>query len=460
MSILAQETSERITDKRQLIAYFSSAEKPKAKWLIGCEHEKFPFRPSTLKPVNYDEPQGLRDLYTQMQRFGWQPIMENENIIGLTRNRAAISFEPGGQVELSGAPLANLHELSAEIDQHLEEICQIGNELNIGFLGMGFHPTARREDIAWVPKGRYKIMREYMPKRGTLGLDMMLRTCTTQVNLDFSDEADMIKKFRVGLALQPIATALFATSPFKESKPSGFVSYRMNIWSDTDNDRSGPIPFAFDESFGYERYTDYALDVPMYFVYRDGRYIDCAGQSFRDFMQGKLPALPGEIPNMTDWANHLTTLFPDVRLKKIIEMRGADVGPTPSIVALPSFWVGLLYDASALDAAWDMIKGWSVEEKQTLHDEVPRLGFNAEINGRKVVDIAYEAIVIAKEGLRRRAIRTKNGTDETHYLGWLLSLTKSRQTVSDQLMMQAKYSSDFKIATVFDSFRLLPPSKT
>jgi len=448
MSILAQSSDAPITDRQQLVDFFASAERPKQNWLIGCEHEKFPYRLSNLQPVSYAEPNGLRDLFFAMRGYGWQPIMEGENIIGLTRGKAAITFEPGGQVELSGAPFGTLHEVAAETAQHLVEINAIAEKMDIGFLGVGFHPTARRDDISWVPKTRYAIMRDYMPKRGTLGLDMMLRTCTVQVNLDFASEADMVKKFRVGLALQPVATALFATSPFTESRLNGFDSYRMNIWTDTDNDRSGGLPFAFDDSFGYERYVDYALDVPMYFVYRDERYIDCTGQSFRDFMQGKLPALPGEPPTLTDWANHLTTLFPDVRLKKIIEMRGADVGPAAMIDALPAFWVGLLYDDTALNAAWDLVKNWSAETRATLRTDAPRMGLRTASDNIKMLELARECLAIARDGLRRRAAML-NITDESAYLEPLFEIVQSGKNISDRMIEE-----NLPMLELFKAYRL------
>jgi glutamate--cysteine ligase len=458
MSILASASNEPITDRRQLVEYFAQAVKPKARWLIGCEHEKFPFRPVTQKPVSYDEPNGLRDLYRAMESYGWAPILEDGNIIGLTRGKAAISFEPGGQVELAGSPFGNLHEIAAETDQHLVEVNEIGERLGIGFLGIGFHPAARREDISWVPKQRYAIMRKYMPKKGTRGLDMMLRTCTVQVNLDFSDEADMVKKYRVSLALQPLATALFASSPFTEGRPNGLQSARMHAWLDTDNDRSGAPGLVFEDGFGFERYTDYALDVPMYFVWRDWRYIDCAGQSFHDFLTGKLPAMPGAVPTLTDWANHLTTLFPDVRLKRVLEMRGADAGSSDMLQALPSFWVGLLYDEMACDAAWDLAKGWSAEARAKLHQDVPKHGLNAEIGGRKLKDVARSALEIAKEGLQRRAVKL-HGMDESGYLDPLIAIAETGQTRSDWLLKQARLAPDFPLTKIFETERLNAPAK-
>jgi len=456
MSILLSESDEPITDERQLIEYFAHAAKPKEKWLIGCEHEKFPFRLSTLQPVGYEEPRGLRDFLLAMKEFGWQPVMEGETIIGLTRGAQAISFEPGGQVELAGAPLTNLHEIAVETNQHLIEVNRVGEKLGIGFLGIGFHPTAKREDISWVPKQRYRIMREYMPKKGALGLDMMLRTATVQVNLDFADEAGMIEKFRVALALQPIATALFASSPFTEGKVNGYTSYRMRCWQDTDPDRSGAVPFVFENGFGYERYADYALDVPMYFVYRDSHYIDCTGQSFRDFMQGKLPALPGAKPTMSDWANHLTTLFPDVRLKKVIELRGADCGSPDMLQALPAFWVGILYDHTARAAAWDLVKGWTAEDRAQLHRDVPRLGFEAGVGGRKAIDVARAALEISREGLRRRAM-VSGGKDEMGYLDCLFEIAASGQNRADRLLAQSQKTPDFATKNIFESERLGAP---
>ncbi|HEU0118449.1 MAG TPA: glutamate--cysteine ligase [Alphaproteobacteria bacterium] len=448
MSVLLSDSKEPITEKRQLVEYFAKAGKPKSDWLIGCEHEKFPFRLSTLKPVSYEEPNGMRDFLRAMQsEFKWEPVMEGETIIGLTRGKSAISFEPGAQLELAGAPLKTLTEVAAEDDLHFKEVHQIGEKLGIGFLGIGFHPTAKREDIKWVPKGRYRIMGPYMLKRGTLGQDMMLRTCTVQVNLDFADEADMIKKFRAGLALQPIATSLFASSPFKEGKPNGYNSYRMNVWTDTDPDRSGYLPFVFEDGFSYERYTDYALDVPMYFVYRNGRYIDCSGQSFRDFMQGKLPALPGEVPTLDDWANHLTTLFPDVRLKKIIEMRGADMSCQRILMALPAFWTGLLYDSAALDAAHELVKEWTESERVHLHNDVPRLGLRAKIHGRTVLDVAKDALAISREGLRRRA------PGDERYLEPLIEVVGNGRNRADEMLLQFQ-QPNFDINNLFKDCRL------
>jgi len=423
-----------ITDRRELVAYLESGGKPASEWRIGTEHEKFAYRQSDLRPLPYDGPDGIGELLTRLQRFGWTPMSEGGTLIALTRDGANITLEPGGQVELSGAPLATLHQTCAEVHQHLRQVREIGSELGIGMVGLGFQPKWSRADTPWMPKGRYRIMGDYMPKRGGLGLDMMLRTCTVQVNLDFASEADMVKKFRVSLALQPIATALFANSPFTEGRPNGFQSFRSHIWTDTDPDRTGDLPFVFEDGFGFERYADYALDTPMYFVYRDGTYIDASGLSFRDFLAGRLPILPGETPLMTDWVDHLTTLFPEVRLKKYLEMRGADGGPWRRLCALPALWVGLLYDTVALDAAWDLVKDWTAEERAGLRAGVPRHALRTPFRSGTVQDVAREVLAIARDGLARRARNDNWGDDETHFLDTLFAIAESGQTPADELL--------------------------
>jgi glutamate--cysteine ligase len=408
-----------IENRRQLIEDIEAGCKPVSDWRIGTEHEKFVFQLETLKSAPYDGDWGIGAFLEKLQRFGWQPVMEKGNAIALTQGACNISLEPGGQLELSGAPLETIHQTCDEVHEHLAQVKEVAGELGVGMLGMGFHPKWKREDIPWMPKGRYKIMREYMPKKGSLGLDMMLRTCTVQVNLDFESEADMVRKYRVSLALQPVATALFANSPFIEGKPTGLFSSRSHVWEDTDPDRCGVMPFVFEDGFGYERYVDYVLDVPMYFVYRDGEYLDASGQSFRDFLDGRLPALPGEIPTMSDWTDHMTTLFPEVRLKRFLEMRGADGGPWRRLCALPALWVGLLYDSSALDAAWDLIKDWTPEEHDMLRREVPRTALHTEFRGQKFNEVAKRVLEISRAGLAARAQLDSKGNDETSYLAAL-----------------------------------------
>ena len=422
-----------------LITAMSKGEKPKDQWRIGAEHEKFGFDRTTLRRPAYEGDNGILAMLTGLQRFGWSPVEEAGHVIALERKNAegftaSISLEPGGQFELSGAPLQTIHDICSETGQHLMEVKQVADQLNLGFLGAGFDPLWRREDIPVMPKGRYSIMRAYMPKKGSLGLDMMLRTCTIQANLDFDSEADMIMKFRTSLALQPIATALFACSPFTEGKPNGFLSARANVWTDTDPDRTGMLDFVFADGFGYERYADYALDTPMYFAKRGETYVDLSGQSFRKFMTEGLDALPGERATAKDWADHLTTLFPEVRLKQYLEMRGADGGPWSRICALPALWAGILYDAPSLAAAWDLCKDWDIADHERLRRDVTRLGLKAEVAGRSVRDIAVDLVEIAKHGLKNRARFSGGMVDERGYLSELEDIADSGVTPADRLL--------------------------
>ncbi|MBD3819238.1 MAG: glutamate--cysteine ligase [Brevundimonas diminuta] len=423
----------------QLIHAMSKGEKPRDQWRIGAEHEKFGFDKSTLRRPAYEGENGILAMLTGLQRFGWSPVEEAGRVIALERKNAegfsaSISLEPGGQFELSGAPLKDIHDICNETGQHLMEVKQVADQLNLGFLGLGFDPMWRREDIPVMPKGRYDIMRAYMPKKGDLGLDMMLRTCTIQANLDFDSEADMVMKFRTSLALQPIATALFANSPFTEGRPNGFLSARANVWTDTDPDRTGMLDFVFEDGFGYERYADYALDAPMYFAKRGETYVDLSGQSFRAFMDGKLDALPGDRATAKDWADHLTTLFPEVRLKQYLEMRGADGGPWSRICALPALWAGILYDAPSLAAAWDLCKDWEIADHERLRRDVTRLGLKAEVNGRSVRDIAVDMVNIAKQGLKNRARFSGGMVDERGYITELEDIADSGVTSADRLL--------------------------
>ncbi|WP_343195089.1 glutamate--cysteine ligase [Lysobacter sp. TY2-98] len=421
-----------IESRAQLVDYLASGVRPPEDWRIGTEHEKFGFRSDDLRAPTFDGDRGIEALLKGLTRFGWAPVEENGRVIALSRDGASVSLEPAGQLELSGAALLDLHETCRETGTHLREVREVADPMGLGFLGMGFQPKWRRDEMPWMPKGRYKIMREYMPKVGSLGLDMMTRTCTVQVNLDVASEADMVKKFRVSLALQPIATALFADSPFTEGKPNGYLSYRSHIWTDTDADRTGLLDFVFDDGFGYERYVDYLLDVPMYFVYRDGTYIDASGQSFRDYLDGKLPAYPGNRPTLKDWADHSTTAFPEVRLKKYLEMRGADSGPWNRICALPAFWVGLLYDDAALDAAWDLVKDFTLEEQHALRDGVPRQALDLPFRGGTVLDLARESLKISAAGLKRRARINANGADESIFLAPLVEIVESGVTAAQR----------------------------
>jgi glutamate--cysteine ligase len=445
-----------IESRDELVAYLEAGCKPMADWRIGTEHEKFGFYRQDHAPVGYDGDRSIRALLEGMKhRFCWDGVMERGNIIALQRPNCpkggVISLEPGGQLELSGAPLATLHETDEELRRHLSEVTEIGNELGIGFLGIGFSPKWTLAETPVMPKARYAIMQRYMPTRGRLGLDMMFRTATVQVNLDFADEANMVAKMRVGFALQPIATALFANSPFTDGRPNGFQSYRAEVWRDVDPDRTGNLPFAFEPGMGFERYVDYALDVPMYFVYRSGRYIDAAGASFRDFLAGRLKELPGEHPTFDDWADHLTTLFPDVRLKRFLEMRGADAGPFAELMALPAFWVGLTYDPASLAEASALISDWTVSERRHLRDQVPRLGLKTPFRHGTALDVAREAVAIAEKGLQRRANADKAGNDECRHLASLVDIAAEGRSPADRLI--AEYGDDWHgdIDCLFDA---------
>ncbi|MCX7863570.1 MAG: glutamate--cysteine ligase [Novosphingobium sp.] len=419
----------------QLAQPMAAGEKEPGAWRIGTEHEKLVYCIHDHHAPSYDEPGGIRDLLLALAEFGWEPVEEGGNVIAMRGADGTVSLEPAGQLELSGAPLEDLHQTCAETGRHLAQVKAIGERTGKGFLGLGMWPDKRRDELPIMPKGRYAIMLRHMPRVGNLGLDMMLRTCTIQVNLDYASEADMVRKFRVGLALQPLATALFANSPFTEGRPNGYLSYRSHIWSDTDPQRTGMLPFVFEDGFGYERYVEYMLDVPMYFVFRNGRYIDAAGQSFRDFLKGRLPALPGELPRMSDWADHLSTAFPEVRLKSFLEMRGADGGPWNRICALPAFWVGLLYDQTALDAAWDLVKGWSMEEREALRNAVPRLALDAPLPGGGVLkDIAGEVLDIAQAGLSARNRRNSGGDNESGFLDPLHEIVRSGKVPAQRLL--------------------------
>jgi len=438
-----------IESRDQLVAPMQAGEKPKQDWRIGTEHEKLVYKVDDFRAPSYDEEGGIRDILMSLREFGWEPVEESGKVIALKGEDGAVSLEPAGQLELSGAPLETLHETCNETGRHLEQVKAIGERLGVGFLGLGMWPDKTREELPIMPKGRYDIMLRHMPTVGDLGLDMMLRTCTIQVNLDYSSEADMAKKFRVGLALQPLATALFANSPFTEGKPNGFLSYRSHIWSDTDPHRTGMLPFVFDDDFGYERWTDYMLDVPMYFVFREGKYIDAAGHSFRDFLNGELAVLPGQKPREGDWWDHLSTAFPEVRLKSFLEMRGADGGPWNRICALPAFWVGLMYEQSSLDAAWDLVKNWTMEEREALRNAVPKLGLDTPIpGGRTLQALAAEVLAISRAGLAKRARLNVGGDNETGFLETLDTIVASGKVPAQQLLdsYHGEWGGDIKRA--------------
>lgn len=426
-----------------LLPYFDAGPKPKSEWKIGTEHEKFGFYQGTNAPVPYDGEKGVRALLDGMKELsGWEGIYEDEHIIGLKQGLASITLEPGGQFELSGAPLESIHQTCSEVGSHLTDVQTVTEKLGIGFLGLGFNPMHSLAEIPMMPKGRYVIMRDYMPKVGRLGREMMFRSCTVQTNLDFGSEADMVNKFRASLALQPIATALFANSPFAEGRPNGYQSYRGHVWSDTDPDRSGMLPFVFEEGMSYARYAQWALDVPMYFAKRGGVYLNLAGRSFRDFMAGNLPELPGEKPTMKDWEDHLTTCFPEVRLKTFLEMRGADAGPWSALCALPALFVGLLYDDAATQAALELVKDWTAEDRDAMRKTVPLLGLRTPIAGRSVQEVAKDVLAIARQGLRSRAKLNGVGDDESGFLAELDEIAATGMTPAQRLL--DRYHGEWK----------------
>ncbi|KJZ32697.1 glutamate--cysteine ligase [Paracoccus sp. S4493] len=444
-----------IEHRDQLAAYIASGEKPKDAWRIGVEHEKFGYDDARKMPLPYESPvsitamlEGLRD------RFNWTPVLEAGKLIGLERDGANVSLEPGGQLELSGAPLETIHQTCDEVNGHLAEVEAVAADIGAGFIGLGAAPIWGQDDMPMMPKGRYRLMTDYMGRVGTLGTQMMYRTCTVQVNLDFASEADMVQKMRVALALQPVATALFANSPFLDGKPNGMKSWRAHIWQNLDAARTGMLPFVFEDGFGYEAWVDYVLNVPMYFVYRDGKYIDALGQSFRDFLKGQLPALPGEVPTLSDWADHMTTVFPEARVKKYIEMRGADGGPWRRLCALPALWVGLTYDQGALDAAWDLVKGWDAETREALRRSAGRDGLQAQAGGVRMHDLAREVLAIAEGGLKARARSGNDGLvpDETHFLNALKESVDSGKVPADELLEKYRGVWNGDLTRIYDEY--------
>jgi len=439
----------------QLAEYLAEGCKPKEKWRIGTEHEKFGYCKDTHLPLPYEGPRSIRVMLEGLQqKFNWEPVYEGEHLIGLNKDGANISLEPGGQLELSGAPLETIHQTCDEVNTHLREVQDVADTIGVRFIGLGAAPVWTHEQMPLMPKGRYKLMDSYMQSVGTHGTQMMRRTCTVQVNLDFSSEADMVQKLRVALALQPVATALFANSPFFEGKPNGHKSWRSRIWRDLDPSRTGMLPWVFEDGMGFERWAEWVLDVPMYFVYRDGKYINALGQSFRDFLKGKLPALPGETPTLSDWADHLTTVFPEARIKQYIEMRGADGGPWRRLCALPAFWVGLTYDQGALDAAWDLVKGFDAETRKGLRVAASVSGLQGEAGGVKLHDLAREALAIAEAGLTARACPGAGGLvpDETHFLNALKESVETGMVPADELL--AHYNGDWNgdLDKIYDQF--------
>ena len=437
----------------QLAQYLASGCKPKDQWTIGTEHEKFGFLTDTHAPLPYDGPRSVRAILEGLRdRFGWSEVQEGGKIIGLTRNGANVSLEPGGQLELSGAMMANVAQTDAETRQHLREVAEVAAPMGVGFMALGAAPIWRHDDMPMMPKGRYRLMTDYMGRVGTHGTQMMYRTCTVQVNLDFSSEADLVQKMRVALALQPVATALFANSPFFEGVPNGHKSWRSRIWRGLDDARTGMLPWVFQPGFGFEAWVEYVLDVPMYFVYRDGVYIDALGQSFRDFLAGKLPAMPGETPTLSDWADHLTTVFPEARMKRYIEMRGADCGSVEHMAALPAFWVGLLYDQSALDAAWDLVRGWDEETREALRVAASVSALQGRVGTINLQDLSKEVLAISTAGLAARA--RESGVDEVGYLDVLQAHVETGRVQADNLLAQYEGAWGRNLDNIYSACKL------
>ncbi|MFK7938133.1 MAG: glutamate--cysteine ligase [Roseovarius sp.] len=433
-----------IEDHAQLAGYLEDGCKPKSDWRIGTEHEKFGYCEATLKPLPYEGERSIHAVLSALRdTYQWAPVEEDGRLIGLEKDGANVSLEPGGALELSGAAVESIHQTCDEVNEHLRQVKSVADHIGVRFIGLGAAPIWMHDEMPLMPKGRYKLMNDYMGTVGTSGTTMMRRTCTVQVNLDFASEADMVKKLRVALALQSVATALFANSPFFEGKTNGHKSWRARTWRHLDDARTGIPEFVFEDGMGFERWADYALDVPMYFVYRDGKYIDALGMSFRDFMRGELRALPGEVPLLSDWADHLTTLFPEARIKKYMEMRGADGGPWRRLCALPAFWVGLLYDQSSLDAAWDLCKHWDQDTRDALRVAASVDGLQAEANGIKMHDLARACVDIAEAGLKARAMQGAGGLvpDETHFLNALRESVDSGMAPADELL--AKLEGDW-----------------
>jgi glutamate--cysteine ligase len=439
-----------------LVADFDRGFKPKSEFRVGSEHEKFVFRIPGHTTVPYAGEAGIHALLVGIKRFGWSEMLEprpdgGETLIGLSRGGASVSLEPGGQFELSGAPLESVHDICVEIGAHLTEARQVAEELGLGFLGLGFTPEWTRADIPVMPKGRYKIMSSYMPKVGKLGLDMMFRTCTVQANLDFASEADAVAKMRLSLALQPLATALFANSPFVESKPTGYLSSRAHVWTDTDPARTGMLNFVFEPGFCFADYARWALEAPMYFVKRGGLYLDASGMSFRDFMDGRLPLLPGERPTIKDWRDHLNTLFPEVRLQNYLEMRGADTGPPERLCALAAFWMGLLYDDAGTAAAWDLVKHWQIEDHERLRADAARVGLKAVVDGRSLQALALDVLAISRRGLKNRARIGPSMTDEAGFLASLDEIAETGVTAADRWLELYHGAWNEDLASIYDA---------
>ncbi len=398
----------------ELVAHLRSGEKPRERWRVGTEHEKIGLYEDTHAPVPYEGERGIGALLRRVAaEDGWNPLVEGPHVIGLEKAGASITLEPGGQMELSGAPLRTIHETCDEFHAHLSLMKRVCEPMRIVFLGLGIHPLHGVERIPVMPKARYRIMRRYLPTRGSLALEMMFATATVQANFDYSDEADMVAKMRAALGVSPIVSALFANSSVSEGKANGFITRRLHIWTHTDPDRCGMLPFAFEQGFGYREYVEWALDVPMFFIVRNGAYQPAHETTFRRFLQ---QGFRGERPTLADFDRHLTTLFPDVRLKRIIEVRGADAVPPGLTCSLPALWKGLLYDPEALKQAAALVSGYDAETREAARSDVARRGLSARYGGEPVLELARQLAAISREGLARLAHAGRRDRDETGFL--------------------------------------------
>lgn len=437
-----------ISSMDDLLRHFREGEKPRERWRIGTEHEKLPFNRHTHQPLPFGGERGIFAILEGLRtRFNWQPVREGENVIALTRGEASITLEPGGQLELSGAAVTSAHETCAELSQHVREMRELAGELDVVLLMVGRNPVVPSAEMPWMPKERYSIMRRYLPTRGDMALDMMLGTGTVQTNIDYSDELDMARKLRVAMGVSPFLTALFASSPFVAGRPSGYLSSRALVWEHTDPDRCGFIPGVFDPGFGYREYAEYALDVPMFFIHRDGHYLDTSGRSFRRFLE---EGMNGHHATAEDWALHLTTLFPLVRVKQYIELRMADVGPLNMICAFAALTRGLLYDATALAEAEALLAPLSAEEYPALQSDAAKRGLRAQASGRSFQDWARDVVRIAQDGLQRLDAQDAIGENETKLLGPLHRILASGKTLADELLERWDQKWGHRIDAIFD----------
>ena len=431
---MTDDLQEPVTDKLQLAEYLEQGCKPGTDWRVGVEYERFVCRGKDLCPAPYYGPGGIEALLRALEQFGWQPDAGTGPLIALSRGREHVSLEPAGQLEYASVPVADVHRIDADLAGHCREVAALAEDLGLALLGLGFEPLYPAQINNWIPQERFNIMRGYMPRVGGHGLDMMQRTASIQINLDYASEEDMVRKYRAALALQPVFIALAAGSPFASGRATGYQSYRSHVWQHTDSDRCGLPEIVFDEAMGFERYVDWVLDVPMYSIVRSGHHVDTAGESFRRFLAGELRPVPGETPTLDDWKYHLQTLCPEVRLKQLLELRGPDSGSPAMVSGLAALSVGLFYDDRSLAAVSDLIAHWNRETRQCLYCQAAERGLAAEFRGLNLGEIAALLLDLAAEGLGRRGIQNEKGNDERVYLEPLREIVETGQTLSAQML--------------------------